>query len=824
MTISRKRGADDRGGFQARFTPPVLIGALWLAIALTAMAGWLMRDEGILRLLTTPPMAFNTALCFALAAIAFMCDAAAPRLRARLQASLGTVIMVAGSAVLAQYLSGVDLGIDWKPLHEWFPDPRRESGRMSLAASIAFIVTGINFIAMHHLRGTAAAYGVRGLAAAVVAIGIFTFLSRALGLEALFAGYLFQLVSLSTATGFVVTGILQWLAWRQRAPLALAEDDRIVLVGIAATLLIGAAIGVGSLTALKKSTEDALGKSLLLATSSRATLFTTIIDNRIAAAEAVGARPEVVRLFELLRHYPDDAEIRLTLLRRANREVGNGFSLVEFRDLQGAVLAAAVSVPADATLLFPIRRPYNAKLLWHKAPVLHLELPILLDGNTLGTLIVQRPMPELTERVLDVQTFGKTGELLICGADERLLRCLPARSSVRPLDIPRRAAGAPLPVERGLAGETGLMDSFDYRNRRVMAAYAPAGDLALGVSLKMETEELFAPLARRFAYVLPLMLALLAGGALILRAAVKPLAQRLRTSEERLTLALEGSRLALWDWDIVKAEIYFSKEWQEMLGAAPEPIVTSLAALEERVHPDDLPRLSQHLKDVLQDAARQYDIEHRVRTEPGSWIWILSRGKVVERDRAGRALRLTGTSVDVSERKQTELQLAHQATHDALTGLPSRGLFYDRLQQAMGRSRRNRTLMAALYLDIDNFKQFNDRLGHAAGDAVLREFARRLAGSVRSIDTIARLAGDEFAVILQELATRDDACRIAEKILATMRPPFALAAGSTDVGTSIGIAFYDGEDPADTDRLLAWADQALYAAKSAGRGMYHVAS
>jgi len=178
--------------------------------------------------------------------------------------------------------------------------------------------------------------------------------------------------------------------------------------------------------------------------------------------------------------------------------------------------------------------------------------------------------------------------------------------------------------------------------------------------------------------------------------------------------------------------------------------------------------------------------------------------------------------VDVELRKQLELRLAHQAGHDALTGLPNRNLFHDRIGRAIARSRRHRSLMAVMYLDIDKFKAVNDTHGHDVGDALIRGFARRLVDCIRNTDTAARLGGDEFAVILEELEAGALGLRVAEKIVAAMREPFVLGERTLSVSTSIGVSFYGGVEEVVPEALLKQADEALYEAKAAGRNTYRV--
>ena len=176
------------------------------------------------------------------------------------------------------------------------------------------------------------------------------------------------------------------------------------------------------------------------------------------------------------------------------------------------------------------------------------------------------------------------------------------------------------------------------------------------------------------------------------------------------------------------------------------------------------------------------------------------------------------TFEDISERRQAEARINHMAHHDALTGLPNRVLFHEKLAEAVARSRRGEP-GAVLYLDLDHFKAVNDTLGHPAGDALLREVTRRLNEQVREIDTVARLGGDEFAIVLSSADQPTDATALAVRLIDGLSAPYDLDGQQVIIGTSIGIAVIpgDGEDP---DELLKNADLALYRAKADGRGRY----
>lgn len=191
-------------------------------------------------------------------------------------------------------------------------------------------------------------------------------------------------------------------------------------------------------------------------------------------------------------------------------------------------------------------------------------------------------------------------------------------------------------------------------------------------------------------------------------------------------------------------------------------------------------------------------------------------------DDDGKLSGVCGMINDITSLKQVENQLRILARHDTLTGLPNRHQFDDKLADAMARSRRSGQPMALMFLDIDHFKSINDSVGHQGGDAVLREFAQRLIAAVRATDTVARLAGDEFVIVLEGLHLPDESATVAHKIIAAMTRSFDVLGKSHAVTTSIGIAIGDGDD-SDGEALLRRADEALYDAKAAGRNTFRIA-
>ena len=213
-------------------------------------------------------------------------------------------------------------------------------------------------------------------------------------------------------------------------------------------------------------------------------------------------------------------------------------------------------------------------------------------------------------------------------------------------------------------------------------------------------------------------------------------------------------------------------------------------------------------------AAPQSGNEHNIRLAVGDGDELLVvPGRQLSEEELSFLRAVAHTLASALARQRTEQRMRHEALHDPLTGLANRTLLRDRLEHAIARSERERGATAVLFIDLDNFKAVNDSYGHAAGDAVLVESARRLHAAVRPGDTVARIGGDEF-IALCEHVNADSALAVARRLQEALRPSFTAGGVEHQLSASIGVALGDGEP----DRLLGDADAASYRAKAAGRG------
>ena len=261
---------------------------------------------------------------------------------------------------------------------------------------------------------------------------------------------------------------------------------------------------------------------------------------------------------------------------------------------------------------------------------------------------------------------------------------------------------------------------------------------------------------------------------------------------------------------------YVSPTIAEIFGHLPSEIEgTRLADL---VHPDDVPRTLSFFMSVLPRGAVTTPAEWRMRHRDGGWRDVEVIGTNLLDEPTVRGIVLN--TRDISERKALQAELTHQAFHDTLTGLANRALFLDRVTHALALARRHSRTIAVIFLDLDNFKAVNDSLGHAQGDALLISVAERMQHAVRTVDTIARFGGDEFAILIEDASDNDAAMTVVDRVIDSIRHPFHLEGKEVFASASMGIASAEGDQTASD--LLRNADMAMYIAKQSGKGQYRL--
>ena len=286
----------------------------------------------------------------------------------------------------------------------------------------------------------------------------------------------------------------------------------------------------------------------------------------------------------------------------------------------------------------------------------------------------------------------------------------------------------------------------------------------------------------------------------------------LTDSEQRLSLALDGARLGMWDWHLENDDFVLNQIATDILGYGPTEFKHKLPNIQALFHADDRKHILRSMSHHLKGASSQFDIDARLYDKHGGFVWVNLRGRISELDASGTPVRVSGMLVDISDRKRLEDRLVELATTDALTRLYNRGYGSQLLDRELARAERSGHPLSFILMDVDYFKSINDQFGHAVGDQVLIEISRTLQNRTREIDMAVRWGGEEFAIILPDtpLAGAEKVAQQLQTGIRSLTKP-----DGNHLSMSMGVTRYRANEPVSS--LLKRADRLLYQAKNNGR-------
>lgn len=666
----------------------------------------------------------------------------------------------------------------------------------------------------------------RALALATIACGLLGLAGYFLKLDLVFGWQSFARTVPYAAAGVSVLGIGLWL--RARRGSSVGHGRGILSTVAAALALVTMVAGVMSFALMQERVEQMRAESLARLHRDRARHFTGVILQQTLLAASVAALPTTVAALRRLQRAPDDPAARANLLEitRGYLPPGGSARVAFYRE--GLLLAEAGTPEPQPEMRVALRGSFQRELIWSHGFHLRTQFAVRDAEHVLGELVMVRSLDVLTLLTADANQWGETGEMMLCALDGDPFRCFPGRFLSGPFTVPRSRDGQPSLVALTLSAEPGIIAAPDFRGQQVLAAYGPVGNYGLGMVLKMDRAELYAPVRRQLQMVLLSLAVVVALSLWLVHGRLRPLLRQLvesqqaaQANEARFLAAAESSPDAFYILDSVRdagrivdfrityvnqngAKLFTSLPKDQLIG---QRLCETVPLIREGGFFDKYKRVAETGESLLEEFQT---------SSPGLSASWLSHQVV----RLGDGVAIT--SRDISERKVMEERFKYMAQNDALTGLPNRALFLDRLAQATARARRGKQPMALMFLDVDHFKGVNDTLGHAAGDELLCTFAERLKSCVRRTDTVARLGGDEFTIILEDLKAPHDSELVATKIAAALRAPIRLAEREVTITSSIGIANYfdAASNELSPGALLEQADQALYAAKRGGRNGY----
>ncbi|MCT4708134.1 MULTISPECIES: GGDEF domain-containing protein [Buttiauxella] len=282
-------------------------------------------------------------------------------------------------------------------------------------------------------------------------------------------------------------------------------------------------------------------------------------------------------------------------------------------------------------------------------------------------------------------------------------------------------------------------------------------------------------------------------------------------SRNKLSAALDGTGLCLWQLDVPSGKlVIFNRRWGSMLGFQPKELSAHFDVWREHLHPEDKEMVLSAFYNHLEGKAPFYEALHRMQAKNGTITWVLDRGRVTEWSDDGKPLKVTGTHIDMTKEKQYEQQLAKLANHDPLTGLANRHAL-----QAQFDLLKKLGPLSIAFIDLDDFKNVNDTLGHRSGDEVLLQLSQRLHESCPPEVTIGRIGGDEFILLLPWSLEHPEINHIARCCLDAAITPFELGNGAAKVGASIGVNESWVDDT--FNNAVIRADESMYLIKRTGK-------
>jgi signal transduction histidine kinase len=376
----------------------------------------------------------------------------------------------------------------------------------------------------------------RLLALGAGAAGALALAGYAVRASLLFPGYIFGEVAAPAAFGLILLAAALWAMSRElpggRATLLLREDDRIAFAGATVLFAVAAATGLATFAVLQDKVLSIARESVLASQARRAETFVDFIELRESNARIAATRPAALRNLRAIEAGRDDGSNLANLNAVVASFVREGFSGIAYLDAGGRTVAGGGAFTAAPAIVAPLATPGKAELLWNGGYVLRHRIALRDAEGELGSLLAEQPMRVLTRLSQDTLRLGETGDMGLCfreGEGESARhRCFPERFNPKVFSTASaNADGQPLPMTHALRSETGTVISRDYRGRNVVAAYGPVGALGLGMVVKIDAAEIFAPVRQQLLPAAAILLLLAAAGALLLRARVKPLAARL---------------------------------------------------------------------------------------------------------------------------------------------------------------------------------------------------------------------------------------------------------------------------------------------------------
>lgn len=821
--------AQPRVKFSQTYVPTTrLCGVFALALGAMTLTGWALGIPLLLQIRPEwAPMVVNTAIGFVLSGAGLFVATRRGRWPTRIAVVLGALVALLAVEELCVLIFDIAPALSLPNLHRPMQPHELHPGRMAPNTALCFLLFGVGLSASTFRRHESIARWVQRAALAVLSIGLLGVIGYTLQLEYLYDWAGILRMAVHTGAGMAVLGIGLWDLVRARGrALPISDGKEVAGVYRAATLLlllVAASAGIGAFAFLQQQAEQQTQDALLDMTADRIELATQIIGSANDRVRTTNEDDDLPLRLRALVQAPQDPATLDALRAWAAPLDADGYSSLSL--VADGRRWQLLGTPMQPALTVALRGDSPGWLLWKSGYVLRNALQVRDAAGKIGLLIAEQPLPALSAMVATTNRIGDSEEMDICGADAVTLHCFPMRSHPTPFNIARVVAGQPLPMDYAIRGNSGANVLFDYRQHRVLAAYGPIGDTGLGLAVKRDTAEIFAPIRQQFQHIVIFLGVLVVFGLWLMRRRLRPLLHALedsralaQSSSARFQAAVESNMDAFFILECMRdaaGEIHDLR--YVLLNARAERILGRLRA----------ETIGRGICELFPEYRSNGMLATYLRVVETSESLVEERSAVANSGQTRwyhlQAVKLgdgLGVTVrDITTVRHAADRIRHQAMHDPLTGLTNRAGFELALTAAIAEAQQHGHVVAVALLDLDAFKPINDSFGHAAGDKALQEVATRLRDCMRPSDIVARLGGDEFVVVLPDMHYPEGAEVVARKLIAQIARPMRVDGHDLAVTISVGISACP-RDGIDAAHLLKCADTAMYQAKRAGRNGY----
>lgn len=522
-----------------RYNKPKTYGSVALLIGVLVLLGWIFRIRELVHLYTgSGTVTINTAICLSVAGFALILPAMVrDSWLSRTRMICGAIIALIAGMTIFEIVNDLTLAIDLNAWQREFSPNTRYPGQMAPNTAVGFVLLGFSLVAIEYGAKPTVAAVVRLLTGATILIGIIGIIGHFAGLEFLYSWRGVGRMALPTACGLTLLGLGTWLALNKLDTQAASADSAALrsVRGISTLMLIFIATvtGLTGFALSQKRAEQIMADEMVRQTSDRRLLFQTVLTYRTERAALISTRPALISWMRHMLQHPQDNTVRAQLQMSVNSYLGHGFSAIAY-ETDRTRWAFAGNFITNPAIAVPIHTNGSSQLLWNDGYVLRTRIPMQDEKGVVGFVLAEQRLDVLTQLHDEVLRWGQTGDMVVCGLEKENQICFPFRWRPKGAVVPGHLDGQPLPLTRAVNGEISVITALDFRRERVIAAFGPIGTSGLGLAMKKDTWELYAPIRAQFLWALPSIGLLVLLGTWFTRRQLRPLIRTLSDSREQL--------------------------------------------------------------------------------------------------------------------------------------------------------------------------------------------------------------------------------------------------------------------------------------------------